>query len=276
VAAPVLKGIAAGQTKEIPVDRTLWTYVPLGNAVAAGAATATDSVDPLSQDLMRWETAMSMMDLPTGVLADTPPNELMRWYVGWTRQQAAVRHRIDYATRAFEFANRPAAELETQWETKRDEWATRFGAAGAPEVMDDSAVSACEPADVFATLTATPVEITRLSSTQNTNQMSVAGPYVSWGDTLLRVLAVFCLLVAVAALYFVNCRRPIADFFLGYPRLIGVLGGLAWWLWLTPSFFGWIIVAASLIPLARRFPVVFAERDTTRTGRFPVLNGSRR
>ena len=29
----------------------------------------------------------------------------------------------------------------------------------------------------------------------------------------------------------------------------GVLGGLFWWLWLQPSFFGWIIVLASLFSM---------------------------
>jgi len=31
-----------------------------------------------------------------------------------------------------------------------------------------------------------------------------------------------------------------------WPHVLGVVAGLAWWLWLWPSAFGWLIVLASL------------------------------
>jgi hypothetical protein len=272
----VLKGIAAEGARDIPVDRTLWTYLPLGAAPTAQPAATTASVAPLSQDLTRWKTGLNMMDLPTGALADTPPEELMRWYVGWTREQAAIRRDIDGATGAFEHGNPRAAELERQWEVIQEEWATRFGTAGVPPLMNDAGAAACQPADVFATLTATPKAINHLSSAQRTTQLPVAGPTGGWGGTLLRMLAIFGLLLAVVTLWLVNRHRPMGGFLLAYPRLVGVLVGLVWWLCLTPSFLGWMIVAVSLIPSVRRFAVVSSEPDTTRTGTFPILNGSRR
>jgi hypothetical protein len=275
-AAPVLRGITASGTKDIPIDRTLWTYFPLGKAVSVREVTATDTVTQLHQDLIRWETGLSMMDLATDVLADTSPDELMYWYVSWTRGQAAVRRRIANATGVLGKTNRRATELEKRWEGKRRAWATRLGAAGKPAPMDDGAAAAVEAVDVLTTITATPVVTTHLSSTQQTAQLPVASPHVGWGDLLLRILATVCLLLAMAALFVVNRRQPIGDLFLSYPRLVGVLAGLAWWLWLTPSVFGWIIVLASLVPSFRRFPVISSEPDTTRTGAVPLWNGSQR
>jgi len=276
VAAPVLLGITAERPKDIPVDHTLWTYFPLGEAVTARAGTAADSVGLLSQDLTRWQTGLSMMDLPTGVLADTSPDELKRWYVEWTREQAAVRRRITNAAGEFGPANQRAADLKRKWESIRGAWARRLGAAGAPEPLGDDAAAAHKPADIFATIVATPRATTHISQTRRTTQLPVVGPHVRWGDVLSRMLAVLCLLLAAGAIYFLNVRRPIHDLLLSYPRLVGVLVGLAWWLWLTPSVIGWILVAASLIPSVRRFPVVSSEPDTTRTGVFPLLNKSRR
>ncbi|MCA9151696.1 MAG: hypothetical protein KDA92_20470, partial [Planctomycetales bacterium] len=34
-----------------------------------------------------------------------------------------------------------------------------------------------------------------------------------------------------------------------WPYLPGVLAGLAWWLWLSPSWIGWVIVGLSLLVL---------------------------
>jgi hypothetical protein len=196
--------------------------------------------------------------------------------VGWTLDQAAVRRRIEYASRASGQANPQVAGLEKQWEILRGQWATRFDAVGAPVPVVDTEVSACDPADVFTTTTATPADTTRHSSTTRAAFLPVEGPFVRWGDVALRLLASVLLLVAVAAAYFWNRRRPMGNPLLSYPRLVGVLAGLAWWLWLTPSVIGWLIVAASLIPSVRRLPGVRPEPDTTRTGTLPVPNRSRR
>jgi hypothetical protein len=265
VAAPVLKGIR--------VDRTLWSHYPLGGTAAARNSPAGARVGRLSQDLTRLATGLSMMDLPPDVLTETPPGELMQWYLRWTREQAAVLRRIDYATGALGREDHGATSLKAEWEAQRQQWAKRFGSAAASSLIDDDVVAVYEPAEIFATMTTTPRTTTHLSWKGKASQMAVNGPQGSMGDFWLRLASSFCLLLGVAVLCVVNRHRPIRDFFLSYPRLVGVLVGLAWWLWLTPSLVGWIIVAVSLLPAVRRFSPVASEPDSTRTGTLPLRSG---
>lgn len=69
---------------------------------------------------------------------------------------------------------------------------------------------------------------------------------------LLRRVVAACLLMTVLALVFIaRSWHGLWEFIAAWPHFIGVACGLVWWLWLAPSFVGWIIVAISLISVAR-------------------------
>ena len=66
---------------------------------------------------------------------------------------------------------------------------------------------------------------------------------VTWFDRLLAVAG----LLAVAAGGAWSLRRGwLSEWFRRWPALFGVVFGLAWWLWLSPSLLGWGMVLASL------------------------------
>ncbi|MBL8825819.1 MAG: hypothetical protein JNM18_02460, partial [Planctomycetaceae bacterium] len=69
------------------------------------------------------------------------------------------------------------------------------------------------------------------------------------GDALLARVCVAVLLLGLTALV-VYLRRHITLTFDVLPRLanpLGVIVGVAWWLWLAPSWFGWVIIVASVL-----------------------------
>ena len=85
------------------------------------------------------------------------------------------------------------------------------------------------------------------------------------GRLLVALLPTAGLLLTLALL---RSHVPLGEWCARWPYLFGVLAGLAWWLWLPPSFLGWVIVAISMIGAVRlpaasqRWPRV-TEHGTT-------------
>jgi hypothetical protein len=266
--APVLKGV--------PVDRTLWTVFPRGHTASVRTAPPAVQVSRLSQELTRLQTGLQMMNLPADVLAENTPGELMRWYRGWARNQAAVRHRIDVLQRRSGVTNPRTSDLQKHWEAQQQQWAARLDDIAATGSPATEATRVYEPMDMFATMTVAPVTATHVAATGGAPAVSVRRSDGGRSDVAMRLFASICLAIATTVFCVAQRRGWITDFFFGHPQLAGVLVGLAWWLWLTPSLFGWIIVIVSLIPSVRHFPVVSTEPDTARMTTLPLPNGPRR
>jgi len=73
------------------------------------------------------------------------------------------------------------------------------------------------------------------------------GPERSAADTLAgRILLALASSGLIAGLFWLGRRAEFHHAVSRWPWLPGVLAGLAWWLWLSPSLAGWAIVAASV------------------------------
>jgi hypothetical protein len=64
-----------------------------------------------------------------------------------------------------------------------------------------------------------------------------------WG----RLLAACGLGLLVAACALERRRRASLALLSRWPHVLGVIAGLAWWLWLWPSALGWVVILASLV-----------------------------
>jgi hypothetical protein len=64
-----------------------------------------------------------------------------------------------------------------------------------------------------------------------------------WG----RFFAACGIGLVVAACLVGSRRGALLALLSRWPHVLGVLAGLAWWLWLWPSAFGWLIILASLV-----------------------------
>jgi hypothetical protein len=71
---------------------------------------------------------------------------------------------------------------------------------------------------------------------------------------LTRALVALTICSSLLLLFLARSWQPFWDFLATWPHLVGVALGLVWWLWLTPSVLGWVIVAISLLSAVR--PVV--------------------
>ena len=71
---------------------------------------------------------------------------------------------------------------------------------------------------------------------------------------LTRMLVALAISSSLLLLFLARSWQPFWIFLARWPQLAGVAFGLAWWLFLTPSILGWLVVAISLLSVVR--PVV--------------------
>ena len=80
--------------------------------------------------------------------------------------------------------------------------------------------------------------------------------FTVFGRQLSLALAIF---VAALLVWKLFRYERVRDVFSRWPQLPGVVIGLAWWLWLSPSALGWLIaavfLASSLRPVWRSRPM---------------------
>ena len=70
-----------------------------------------------------------------------------------------------------------------------------------------------------------------------------------WGDLLIGSVVIF----AVGSIGWLIRRinRPLSVWMMRFAHPLAVLFGIGWWLWLRPSFVGWLLILAALILLIR-------------------------
>jgi hypothetical protein len=67
-----------------------------------------------------------------------------------------------------------------------------------------------------------------------------------WHELMLRGFGGVALLAAVMAVHRLSQANWWRALLLRYPQFVVGLGGVAWWLWLSPSIIGWLIVLLAL------------------------------
>jgi hypothetical protein len=226
----------------LPVERTLWTVYP---AERLGVRSARDIAQPagsLESELVRLETLASLLQMPPEVLSDRSPEELRPWYIRLARSLRAAQARAVYFE---QFSGGPGAAdaLDERLEPLWRQWEGLLGNGDLTAQIQRDARQHSAPAQLLAAASPAARRNHRGAAVQVTASPSATRD----GDLPARLLASL-LAVAMAVLVFVPARLAwLGDALEAHPHVLGVLAGLAWWLWLAPSFMGWIILLASLL-----------------------------
>lgn len=253
----------------LPVERTLWTICsPEGFQVIQPGDNAA-LISPLRYELFRTRSSAELLNLPADVILLTPADELSVWFGDWARRAIGSRRMLDKRLLSASRANRvesgvqsEVGEIQAQFAAAgrglnktRDGGATPAAAAdylGLLKQLEAQRLSGGETTDLWQRACAAQGSVARLLV-----QRGTGGPEISYfqgpeRERLPRIaLAAAIGLGAVLAAWF--CRRKSAATLSRWPRLelLGVLAGVAWWLWLIPSVLGLAIVSASLISAIR-------------------------
>ena len=91
----------------------------------------------------------------------------------------------------------------------------------------------------------------RLAFEGSAPTLVMVGANNSLPNLLQRSMTVVAIALLFAIVFLARSWRSVCEFVATWPHLLGVIFGIAWWLWLSPSFLGWVIVMISLVSAAR-------------------------
>ncbi len=254
---PLPDGTAGGPERlsvptleNLPVRLALWSVAP-----PRGATWQCDpelpSASRLDQELARLRALVEAAELAREAPADDS-DALALWHRAWQPRWATTLESVKAQLALLEdshAAQSSRAELEAlqkRGAAARERLAPQSAAIEPPRtstIYDDPTelwlvASEREPGLIRL---ATHDQVVSLAVTER-QERSAPWPSRLSGAIALAVLTV----LAVAAMR----RRALEEAFDRWPAAVGVLVGLAWWLWLRPSVLGWAIVALSLVAAA--------------------------
>ncbi len=231
--------------RDLHVERTLWTvYAPPRDGTLELVDTSRQ-IDGFRQEMFRLKSVTLLSSLPQYVRTDSPQGEIDRWFLPWQRRWRASRSRV--AQWQLQPTEKERVDgLEIALADRRQ--ATAAKSLGAEQIREQVLSEAATGGDL--------AELDGLASMANRRAvrgtLQGAGGEIAvrstrgFSDLAARLLVALAMAVGTAAFCLLGRREDFRQWFLRWPHLAGVLLGLAWWLWLTPSAVGWVIVAASL------------------------------
>jgi hypothetical protein len=231
---------------DLPVRRTLWTVAGTEEIHPRIAAEMLRS--RWDQERIRLQSAVSTVADAAAIAAEEPAAEIQAWYRHWSTPLAASRDSLDrlLATGKLGAQRRRVIDSLTATLEQHALVEQRLGVRPGVSAGAVGTVAVRPAGELWDWATRSVPGLTTFivqgeSSTLNFDRRDDAT-----AATLIRVLAAAALLLLAGLLAYGIRRGRLSDWFWRWPRACGVAFGLAWWLWLSPSFLGWVWIALSL------------------------------
>jgi hypothetical protein len=249
---PSLTGVATALDVpgigDLIAENSLWTF----SAPPGWATLAVDDdaklVDPLTAELYRLRNVEGLMDLKDDLVRTIPSDELADWYRPWAQRLLLGRRKFEQLRRLGASPD-DAPELETD-DMPGEEAALvaqRLGVGSVLESLESAALVAAQPSDLWESLGADRVSKFGFLAARRSARPRFQFAGSRGDDFAPRATAAACVALAGLVLAVLLWARVARDAWRQWPHVWGVVAGVAWWLWLTPSALGWAIVAVSLV-----------------------------
>ncbi|HUY37050.1 MAG TPA: hypothetical protein VMV69_30305 [Pirellulales bacterium] len=240
--------IAVPSLGDFEAENALWTISSPAGWETLAADDEAHLVSPLAAELYRLRNLAGLLDLKDEVIHALPPDELANWYRPWARRLLLGRALV--------------RRLQRQGETPRGDMASeadkiladdpvlqakRLGVASVLRSIESAPWVSDQPGDLWERVSADHGSTTRYLAARHSPRPPFRLARSAEGDDFPRRVTA-AIVVALAALVLaagLAVRTPL-DAWRQWPQVWGVAAGIGWWLWLTPSALGWVIVVLSL------------------------------
>lgn len=237
--------------KSIPVDVSLWTVSQAANSDHIEIVGASP-VSAIDQSVLRFDRLVRIAEAASAAAAEAPQPDGANWFRPWAarlkgvhEQSTQLRHRQS-ATNVARLARSGDDQLgliDKRFEKWLEESTDLFGNA-------DSAVANLA-SELSAATGDSEDRHTEYYASQGSGEKLIAQTTrPAAGPQAAKRVAVI-VIVLFAGLW-LGRIVAVRDFLQRCPYVIGVCAGIAYWAWLSPSWFGLVIAAASAY-LALRF-----------------------
>lgn len=242
----------------LPVRRTLWTVT--GPAMfEPGETDAAAQVGPWSHDLAALEAANRLIESASARAAPAA-DETYRWYWPWICR--LVQHRKMLEQWIVRTGQSPQAErIQEEIDTvsrQQSEIAQRLGLGQTLAQASDNPPENADASELWTWWSQRQQAATRCAFSEGVDSITLTYRRAEPSRMQPRLASAAGLSLLVLSTLWVLKRGTLAEWFRRWPCAVGVVVGLAWWLWLAPSILGWGIIfvslAAGLLPRWRRAP----------------------
>jgi hypothetical protein len=233
---PVLQGL--------PIEQTAWTIRYPANTGWQVVPTASMTA-PEELDWLRVRSLAEVITKTEEVLKDGDPEEIVRWYVPWTRRWATARSRLaPGSSRPAESDEQTKKEL-TDFDENHRRIAERLGVQAHALLAGHEARHAFEFGDVWR-MVAQPRQVTKTLITSSPSEfpqiVRVEPPRASGASTL----AALSMLAGLTLLGMLLLPHPSLDDPLRrHPEILGILLGALWWWAFAASAAGFLVFCVS-------------------------------
>jgi hypothetical protein len=246
LAAPMLAGL--------PVSETLWSVVGPPELLPDPSQTEA-AIQPWQAEIVRLKHLAAVL-YAGSALSDDDARLLSAWYRTWAARMVAARRAAEaqlLAAGRNRAARAAAVELRTIGQ-EQSQLANRLGMVPVLDELYRETPTAATRDELWAATFRSAFNQAFYRYAGPAPQLALTYRAAQTGDVLPRwLLAAGLLGVAVAAAFVApSGRLPakvlglLSHWASGYPHAILAALGLAWWLWLNPSFVGLVIVVLSV------------------------------
>lgn len=229
---------------DLPVEETLWTVAGPPSAEASHAEGVQATV-PWRHELARLRSAAAMIESASRASSEDP-EETLRWYRVWARRLIAARTALKQTSTGSGPGRRAQLEVR-RVDQQQARIAQRLGMGNVLSQLAAETPVADDPDELWQWWLAPRRSLTRYAFSEWTGSLGLRCRPVGGGRPAGR-LAAAVLLGLGTVLTVSGLRRGwVAALLRQWPAAAGVVLGLAWWLWLSPSVLGWAIVLTSLV-----------------------------
>ena len=249
---------------DFDVVRTLWTVRRPSTTSLEGEDLESYRISAAVQETMRLRNTADLVESAVQTVMDSPASDIKAWYTPWSVRLACSdarlardRHLADGGEQA---VDPPALEAINR---QQEIIAQRLNAPLSVEEIRRRVKQHPQPSDMLA-FSSQPEMVADHYAFQGTAPtVSISWPSANHSNWWRQIAAAVCAAGLGGLLHYGVRRGVVLTWLRQWPYVPGVLIGLAWWLFASPSLLGWILIGASLWG-AWRFPLpVQRVRETS-------------
>lgn len=234
--------LSAPSLGDLPVEQTLWSFTSPPGWEFIESGKMAQPIDSIAYEEYRLKSmALLVSGLSSDMAATTPAAELADWRRKWARRLAAAKAALDRKQIA---AGSPgaAAALDQYW----SELASR---AGLADLMREFKVEAPgdQAAELWNRVRASGAATQSFLVQGNDRAPRFRSLRVGSTGLWQRAGGAAALALATLLLMAASRRGVLVELVRRWPQAVMVALGICWWLWLSPSFIGWALVALGLV-----------------------------
>jgi YD repeat-containing protein len=231
---------------DFDVVRTLWTLRGGRRFALHGEAIAEHRVSASEQESIRLRSTSSLVESAVDTVLDSPATEIQAWYTPWVMRLASSTARLEQFRRQQQKSSWAQPDWVKTLNEQQQLIAERLGVSSALIDYQTRTSEYPQPSDKLRFGQRADGIAQRYAFLGEEPSVSIVQTSGDWSARWNRLFGALVVVLIGGVLWWGTRGSWWLNMLCQWPHAVGVVVGLAWWLFATPSLLGWVIIAVSL------------------------------